>query len=168
MNSSQLTSLNFEGWWDFGEYALLEPADYLRHIPRQHGVYVLRTSYEFGRFIGKSDIAYVGRTSSLRGRLGTHLRESWQGRETTSSRLREALWEGPSLELGYVPLSSSIQALQYECFLLDEYERDHRELPPLNLRRRELSYERQPLPSSAWVGELYRVPPKPGPSPEPC
>lgn len=161
MDTSHLRRFGFgeERWLPLGEWALLEPRDLTALIPRLPGVYVLRTEKPFGRFKGQSDIAYIGRSDrgqSLRGRIAKHVRPDYSGADNTSYRIREVLWGGPTLQLSWITTYTDSRAVEHECLFLDEYEKQHLELPPLNLRRANVTYRQRPVAVPESVRKYLR------------
>lgn len=106
-------------------------------IPAVVGVYVFKTRDMMGRVQGVSDIAYIG--SSLReGGVQARVREHFYRRapESTkdpSGRINQwtSAW-GYDVDVGWLVRSSKELAATIERELLEAYEVDHHELPPLN------------------------------------
>ena len=106
----------------------------LSHIPDKKGIYIIRAIREIPRLTGLSDILYVGQ-GNLKNRLGKCLNyklhySSWPYESGRIYRVEKEL--NLPMEFSYLIMNSSQQA---ETAILDEYEKQHIELPPLNLTR---------------------------------
>ncbi len=154
MDSQDLRGEGLDGWYPFNHPqfpcassytfggTLLDDSGYypwlLARIPARPGVYLVRALEPIGRWLGFSDILYVGRATGrrgLRGRLAGYVRSRlWQGR----SPIWDA-WEMMSgyeaFEIGWFVTQIQAEATWLERELMARYERALGELPPLNSRR---------------------------------
>ena len=107
----------------------------LIYILDGYGVYIIRAvQHQVPRLNGHSDILYVGR-GKLKNRLGKCLnyRLGYRYWPTESGRLYRVERQLELLmEFSYFVTDSYMQA---ETSILDEYEKQHLELPPLNQQR---------------------------------
>ena len=130
MDSNTLSRKGFERWQDFN---LKAEAILSSGLPTSNGVFVIRNDTPFGRFVGESDIVYIGSASNengLRGRILQYFNpEPTQG---TNKRINGILHSRPGLKISYVLKPSTEDANALESSLLKEYERQHGELPPAN------------------------------------
>lgn len=103
--------------------------------PAAQVVYVLRLKggTTIPRMVGTSDIAYIGRSKELKRRLREHLRKS-----ALLGRIRKEI--GP-IEVAWCDCGSTKTAKRLESNLLTQYEKDHIELPPMNLSRSGIVYQ---------------------------
>lgn len=118
--------IGFSGWAKW-------PVVFLDQVPETPGVYLFRLGGgTIPRVKGESDIVYVGSTArklgTLRQRLGNHKRD-YQSGKSLLLRIRN---ERGEIELAWQSFRTHDQALYKESRLLDEYLRQHLELPPLN------------------------------------
>lgn len=129
MQSGQLGGNGFTEWHRFGRN---RQEDILPELPLRTGVYIIRRKTAFGRFIGKSDIVYIGcsveKKRGLRGRVHQYYQP---GNRTTAKRISLFVSRMKDLELSYTVTSASA-ARQVERSLLNKYHKDHGELPPWN------------------------------------
>ena len=107
------------------------------NAPRAKGIYVFRLAdgRPFGRLRGQSDVIYVGATregkQTVQGRLKQHATPRGDEKDT-GILLARAVQAGYALEISWKTCESDFLAQLEEGMLLDQYERDHLELPPLN------------------------------------
>ncbi|HLZ71735.1 MAG TPA: hypothetical protein VKV26_17670 [Dehalococcoidia bacterium] len=132
MDSIQLAERGFGNWHGFApnhEDALVSM------LPSQPGVYAIRRRTPICRFIGSSDLAYIGSASNLRGLKG-RIRQYFHPGPTqyTNQRIRALIAASPDYEIGYVRTDTAMAAVMLESTLLERYEAEHGELPPLNHR----------------------------------
>jgi excinuclease UvrABC nuclease subunit len=130
MNSKDLARLGFSDWRGF---SLSEEKRLLSSLPKKMGVYVIRDSSQFGRYHGKSDIVYIGSSTSsdgLRRRIRFYFHPGLT--QHTSKRIREMLNQIQTLKIAWVQSAVPGQARALEKNLLGEYVNDHFELPPFN------------------------------------
>jgi hypothetical protein len=108
-------------------------SDLLGRVPPKQGVYVIRRGEQFGRFIGETDIVYIGcaaSASGLRGRLYGYFHPG--PTQTTNQRMSEFSERLGDLEVAYIVCSTADDAKRREKLLLHSFEAEHGELPPLN------------------------------------
>ena len=130
MDSNSLSRKGFERWQDF---SLKAEATLSNGLPTSNGVYVIKNDTSFGRFVGESDIVYIGSASSENGLRGRILQYFNPGpTEITNKRINGILHSRPGLKLSYILKPSADDANALESSLLKEYDRQHGELPPAN------------------------------------
>jgi len=134
MYSSSIENLKASAWHPFNKAA---KEDLLKVIPHLPGVYVIRWHESFKRFIGETDIAYIGcatskggRRKGLNRRLNGYLTTSQ--RRLTSYRVMKRVEEIGNFEIAYIVCDSDNGAIEKESDLLRIFEREHAELPPFN------------------------------------
>lgn len=124
MNSAQLGQKGFSLWYPFNEQSI-------KNAPKRWGAYVIRTTggKSFGRLRGKSDILYIGSTKNKRG-LNQRLTQFLNPGPTqwTSQRINKFIKKYP-VEVAW-RISDEPRNLESE--LLQQYFKEHEELPPLN------------------------------------
>ncbi|MCC6190529.1 MAG: hypothetical protein IT318_15990 [Anaerolineales bacterium] len=133
MQSSELLSFGLEPWVSFSRSA---EGQLLLGLPRLPGVYVIRALTPISRFIGASDIAYIGSATNaqgLRKRIYQYFHPG--SSQSTNHRILERVLPTNNFELAVVTCSDRAAAVGLEAALLAQYERDHGEMPPLNRRR---------------------------------
>src|SRR3990170_6526124 len=127
MNSKDLESQGVSRWLKFtpdSKYELLTAA------PDAPGTYVMRKPTPFGRFVGESDIVYIGSAQAgLRQRLRGYFEPG--SSQATNQRVNSEMGNHADFELGFVAASSAGDAKTTERRWLITYKNDHRELPPL-------------------------------------
>ena len=127
MNGDELASSGISRWEEFSHGIVVAS------VPAVPGVYAICAAVPFGRLFGSSDILYIGCTSNLRSRIGSYRRDDGVlARRTTNQRLRDYLVEGRLDTVGWVERPDRRHARVLEEMLLERYEREHGELPPLN------------------------------------
>jgi hypothetical protein len=130
MDSNSLSRKGFERWLDFN----LKAEAVLSHVlPTSNGVYVIKNETPFGRFVGESDIVYIGVASGengLRGRITQYFSPGQT--QSGNKRINEVLHSRPGLKISLVLGLSADDANALEVSLLKEYDRQHGELPPGN------------------------------------
>ena len=113
----------FSDWYPLGEISL-------ENVPAQPGVYVIRVAgRKISRLRGKSDIMYIGSSTGKGGlkiRLGFYLRPGI--RQYTSQRINR-MAKKYRMEISWC-LYDKARILEHQ--LLERYEAQHDELPPLN------------------------------------
>ena len=126
MDSNDLRSYGFTSWKNLSILAKNKGTS-ISPIP---GIYVFKLNKVFGRLQKMSDILYIGSTDNLYRRIyGNYIRGSGGG---TTQRIYTYLNNLKYLnktEVSYIP---SNNPKYIEKKLLDEYEKDHHELPPWN------------------------------------
>ena len=132
MNSSDSLGEGFAAWQRFrpdSEHTLIAS------LPAAAGVYVIRRRRPFGRFVGETDIAYIGSAASVQGLKG-RIRQYFHPGPTqrTNQRIRALIERTDDLELSFVECPSPDDARKLEKRLLSQYDTEHGELPPLNRR----------------------------------
>jgi hypothetical protein len=100
-------------------------------VPDKPGVYEVRADFEFGRLKGHSRIVTIGSANrSLRQRL---IRQRFANTERFMNRAEKLLYRaGHTLEFRYATTAGGQVARQMEAKRLEEYEKEHWELPPGN------------------------------------
>jgi hypothetical protein len=98
-------------------------------------VYVIRRRQDYQRRVGESDILYVGSAVNQQG-LKIRIRQYFHPGPTqrTNKRILALIADSAEFELAYVEAKSIPEAKTLEATILDNYERDHAELPPENKR----------------------------------
>ncbi len=132
MKSSDLSKYGLTSWTVF---SLAAEKALLALTPERPGVYVLRCCREYQRVNGSSDILYVGSATNAQG-LRTRIRQYFHPgpTQTTNKRIRALVGDCSDFEVAFVQTASIPEAKMLEALILEAYERDHRELPPQNLR----------------------------------
>jgi hypothetical protein len=99
-------------------------------------VYVIRRRQSYQRRLGESDICYVGSAVNQQG-LKMRIRQYFHPGPTqlTNKRILALVGDSSEFELAFVEGESMPQAKMLEATILDNYERDHAQLPPENKRR---------------------------------
>lgn len=152
MNTSELP--DFSSWVPWSEAAV-------RLAPATPGVYAfgLAEAHQLPRLKGGSDIVYIG--SAKRGRTGAgsvkrrlkqHLRPR-EGKIDIGYRIDRVLKEVGPLQVAWRRFDTDTDARWHEAELLERYEQDHIELPPLN--RQESGKDVRQA-----VGHLLALPPE--------
>jgi len=111
-------------WFSFDEQIL-------KQTPDQRGAYVFRSvgGRSFGRLKGKSDILYIGSTTSKRGLRQRFYNYLHPGpTQWTNQRIHDLL-KRYQMEVAWFVCKKPVNI---ENSLLTQYEREHDELPPLN------------------------------------
>ena len=130
MDSNTLVQKGFERWQSFN---LKAEATLSGGLPNFNGVYVIKNDVSFGRFVGESDIVYIGSAAGDNGLRGRILQYFNPGpTQNTNKRINRILHLHPGLKISYVLIPSADDAIALESSLLGEYERQHGELPPAN------------------------------------
>ena len=130
MDSNTLSRKGFERWQGFN---LKAEATLSSGLPTSNGVYVIKNDTAFGRFVGESDIVYIGSAGGENGLRGRILQYFNPGpTQITNKRMNGILHLRPGLKISYVLKPSADDASALESSLLNEYERQHGELPPAN------------------------------------
>lgn len=133
MNSEEARTLINGNWYSWRS---LEPANLFR-IPDEYGVYLIRTDHKISRLLGTSDILYVGEgiLSSRIGNVFAYNRgmRSWPYYSGVICTIRKEL--RITMEFSYLKTSDKATCEQAETRILDEYERQHLELTPVNHSR---------------------------------
>ncbi len=132
MNSAFLAKVGFMHWLPFnrqGERRLLDRA------PQQPGVYVVRRRTPYPRTVGESDIMYIGVAVNEKG-LNMRLRQYFHPGPTqkTNRRILGIVGTSDQHEVAWVRTESKAKARSLEAELLEEYEKQHHQLPPENHR----------------------------------
>ena len=133
MNSASLAEYGLVEWVPFhpgNERALLARA------PRRPGIYVIRWRITAVDLASDSDLLYIGSAANQQG-LNMRLRQYFHPGPTqrTNKRILEMISDSTDFEIAFVVTSGPARAKGLEAELLEQYERDHRKLPPWNLRR---------------------------------
>src|SRR3990170_6953563 len=127
MNSRDLESKGAGHWVKF---RLDSKDELLAAAPEAPGTYVIRKPAPFGRFVGQSDIVYIGSAEAgLRQRLRGYFEPG--SSQATNQRVNSEMGNHADFELGFVAASSAGDAKTTERRWLITYKNDHRELPPL-------------------------------------
>jgi len=134
MNSKDLTNHGFVGWFLITSTNVPEA---ISVIPDAPGVYVFRTQEMKHAIRGMSDIAYIGkgtRSGGVQARVRQHFYQSAQPTtKTPSGRIDQWVNEwGYDVEIGWLVCGSKDEADLIEQELLEKFEEDHHNLPPIN------------------------------------
>jgi len=130
MKSADLIQEGFKIWYPFN----LEAEQILiANLPRTHGVYIIRRKHHFGRFIGESDISFIGSATKKNG-LKERIRQYYHPGPTqrTNQRILKLLNNIKDFELSYKEVASIVKAREIEKSILQRFEEEHGELPPLS------------------------------------
>jgi len=127
MNSEDLRQHALASWRPFRPNA---ERQLLRAIPESPGVYALRAARPFGRFVGESDIVYIGSTTRLRRRIRFYFHPG--PTQLTNLRIRKMLKDRADVQLAFATSQDADEAKELEEHLLERYETEHGELPPFN------------------------------------
>jgi len=130
VDSTDLKDYDIDTWFTFtsnSEKLLIES------LPSKFGIYAIHTMEKFGRLYGKSDIIYIGSATSASG-LKVRIKQYFHpGRsQFTNLRIGEVLRKRTDLMIGYLITNNWSDAKELETSLLNMYEKEHGELPPLN------------------------------------
>ena len=126
MDSTQLSQFRYK----FSDWHPLDERG-IQNAPNQQGTYVIRKGggQRFNRLQGETDIMYIG-SATGKGGLKTRLR--WYlhpgSRQPTNLRIHQMITKY-SLEVAWCP---NDEPENFEYRLLNQYDQDHDELPPLN------------------------------------
>ena len=133
VKSSELLQHGLGSWSCFNRAS---ERSLLAQLPAKPGVYAVRCSREYTRKIGSSDIIYFGSATNSQG-LRMRLRQYFHPGPTqrTNKRILALVGHCSDFEVSYVETKSVPDAKRLEARLLEQYERDHGELPPENKRR---------------------------------
>ena len=121
-------------WTDWERWQPLEE-EYLKKVPSEAGTYLIRTRRAMPRVSGRSDIVYVGK-GILKRRIGDCLayrkkeRNSWPYYSKSLCGLMDGLTL--DLEFSYTIAPSREHGERLEAYILEGYEKEHFELPPVN------------------------------------
>lgn len=115
----------------FDDWAPLN-VDKLHSIPTEHGgVYLWARKDAFGRFQGKCNLLYVGKSNNLKRRLTQHMR--FQGYSEEAHRLwKKELDQSILVSCAYADDKDELIRIERE--MLQKYFDIHHELPPGNRR----------------------------------
>lgn len=133
MNSDDLHLHGLGGLWLPLNHACKD--DTLSMMPKRPGVYVIRASQPICRALGESDIVYIGKGTGgfgINGRVEQHVTEG--STSVTSGRVRQRIDWRDDLQVGFMLVMEVAEAGRKEIELLEIYEVDHMELPPINRR----------------------------------
>lgn len=99
MNSKDLPKGKFKEWLQF---CLKSEQSIMNKLPSETGVYVVRSSKPFGRFIGDPDIVYIG-SAKNRGGLKTRVKQFFHPgpTQTTNLRVQKLIERRSDLHLGF-------------------------------------------------------------------
>ena len=133
MNSTSLSQTGFTRWMAFkpdSEGVLLSA------LPATPGVFVLRRRRPCVHLRRQSDIAYIGVGANRNG-LRARIQQCFHPgpTQTTNQRILAAIGESDGYEVGWRECSDEGAAQKTKHDLLDWYQRDYGELPPLCRRR---------------------------------
>ena len=130
MDSNTLSRKGVERWQGFN---LKAEATLSSGLPTFHGVYVITNDISFGRFVGESDIVFIGAASGENGLRGRILEYFNPGpTQSTNKRINGILHLRSGLKISYVLKPSADDANALVSSLLNEYDKQHGELPPAN------------------------------------
>ena len=131
MNSRQLGSRGFRGWYGLGQD---DREELLKSVPRKKGVYAMKYQTQFGRFRGKSDLLYIGssveKKRGLRGRIASYFHPGKT--QKTSQRIHDLLQDTPGVNISFLAAPKVKDPRKREKELRKEYQNEHGELPPWN------------------------------------
>ncbi|HUY13543.1 MAG TPA: hypothetical protein VMX16_07930 [Terriglobia bacterium] len=133
MNSENLTRIGFCNWQPFRPPAGRE---ILRGVPTLPGVFAIRRETSFPCARGTSDLIYIGSATNengLRTRIGQIFTPG--PTQSTNRRLRDLVGKTEAYNVSWLETDSKARAKQLKSELLEQYEKEHGELPPENLRR---------------------------------
>jgi len=110
-----------------------EESQLLGKIPDSSGVYIISSPQPFGRYRGESDVVYVGSSANAQGGLKRRIRFFFHPgpSQYTSKRIKALLDLGEKLEISF-HTCTALKARSLEKEILQEYVREHLELPPYN------------------------------------
>ena len=131
MDSTDLAAYGIRNW---RAIRLTNKDKVIVSIPILPGVYVFRTKQDVGRVRAGSDIAYIGKGTGpggVQGRVREHFVPGSTG--TTSGRVYQFMADGGwKLEIGWLIRAFPELADAIERQMMEAYELDHHELPPIN------------------------------------
>jgi len=142
MNGNHLALLGFTDWQEVST-RLNKSKQLILDLPRETGVYAIKSSGHVRRLKGESDIIYLGH-----GKIQTRIQnliidflpssfKNYNTRHTASHELTRIIKEtGLHLEVSYATHPTKEDSKMWESKLLRCYCRDHIEPPPLNNTRR--------------------------------
>ncbi len=119
LGGAEMISISWKGPYQLNS---ITPQD----VPSCPGIYQVHTEFHFGRLKGTSSVVYIGSTHDLWGTL--------HGRRVKNPATAEKiLWSNSHvLEVRFMACESVDKARTLEYSLLEEYEKEHWELPPGN------------------------------------
>ena len=127
--------LSNEGFVSWNKFSLKNEISLKRLLSKEPGVYIIKTSNLFGRFVGQSDIVYIGSATNIRGLRGRIQQHYHPGpTQSTNLRINSMMQSRDDLFLASAICLTTREAKEREKHLLALYEVDHSELPPLNRR----------------------------------
>jgi hypothetical protein len=140
MNSVELREIGFKEWIKIKPKKYNYNKDVVLNLPKEQGVYVIRTSKPVPRIKGDSDILYIGRgviqrriQVLLRSHLPLNFRDymnKHSAREAFERLLNEL---GLDVEFSFILAENS---KDLETNLLEKFCQGHIEPPPLNNTRK--------------------------------
>ncbi len=133
MDANEARNLISGGWTSWASLELSS----VKRAPSDYGVYIIRSIYYIPRLRGTSDILYVGE-GRLINRVGKIFNyelgyRSWPYDSRPICVIKKEL-EIP-MEFSYLLTSNKKACQRNETEILDEYEKQHLELPPVNHSR---------------------------------
>jgi excinuclease UvrABC nuclease subunit len=135
MDSRSIEGLKSTTWYPFYKDAKKDLLAIAPHLP---GVYVIRWHKRFKRFLGETDIVYIGCATYGKRRSRKGLNRRIYGYLNTSERRRTSYrvmtWVGEigNFEIAFIVCNNDNDAKELENTLLREFEEEHAELPPFN------------------------------------
>lgn len=134
MDTTTLKDLPPVVWYPF---SLENSAEIRKIAPHQPGIYIIRFQKQFRRFFGKTDIAYIGRAKlgkSRRKGLNRRMCEYFDLTPHRSTCYRVMTWieKIGHFEIAFFPFSTDTEAINKETLFLQQFEKEHAELPPFN------------------------------------
>jgi len=134
LDSKSITDLKSATWYSFSRSNEEELMKVISHLP---GVYVIRRNEHFDRLVGITDIVYIGRATTGKGkRKGLHRRIRGYlhttPRRRTSYRVMYWTEKLGGFEIAFIICNTDDEAIEKEIFLLRNFEKEHAELPPFN------------------------------------
>ena len=134
MNSKDLAGKGFVGWPLITSRNVPEV---MSMLPKEPGIYVFRTLEAKHAIRGKSDIAYIGkgtRVGGIQARVREHFHQpALPTTKTPSGRIDQWINEwGYDVEIGWLVCKTKAEAGVAEQGLVQEFEADHHNLPPIN------------------------------------
>jgi hypothetical protein len=143
MNSAELKEIGFKEWIKIKPREYEYNRDIILNLPKEQGVYVVRTTKFILRIKGHSDILYIGRgviqrriQALLRSHLPLNFRD-YTNKHSAREAFERVLNElGLEIEISFMLTKDSKKAKDLESSLLRKFCQDHIEPPPLNNTRK--------------------------------
>jgi hypothetical protein len=134
MQSQNLQTHGFGNWLQLD---VSNAPQLIASLSKDPGVFVVRSKKMLARARGTSDIVFIGVGANQSGGIRKRIEQVFSPGPTqsTNHRLLDAISTSSDYELAVVVCPTAQAANNLKRRLLDEYNRDHSDLPPLSLRK---------------------------------